>query len=112
MIENAAHGITHLADMNMTYGIRHITIERGYDPRDFVLLAFGGAAGLSATKWATELEIRPPAVATCATSGISWLDVVHSPCGSSSSCTRTYSRGECRRVRLFNAPLPSRAAAR
>lgn len=53
----AAHGITHLADMNMTYGIRHITIERGYDPRDFVLLAFGGAAGLSATKWATELEI-------------------------------------------------------
>ncbi len=53
----AAHGITHLADMNMTYGIRNITIERGYDPRDFVLLAFGGAAGLSATKWATELEI-------------------------------------------------------
>ena len=53
----AAHGITHLADMNMTYGIRHITIERGYDPRDFVLLAFGGAGGLSATVWATELEI-------------------------------------------------------
>ena len=53
----AAHGITHLADMNMTYGIRHITIERGYDPRDFVLLAFGGAGGLSATVWAAELEI-------------------------------------------------------
>ena len=53
----AAYGITHLADMNMTYGIRNITIERGYDPRDFVLLAFGGAGGLSAAVWASELEI-------------------------------------------------------
>jgi N-methylhydantoinase A len=53
----AAHGIAHLADMNMTYAIRNITIERGYDPRDFVLLAFGGAGGLSATVWAAELDI-------------------------------------------------------
>jgi N-methylhydantoinase A len=53
----AAHGIAHLADMNMTYAIRNITIERGYDPREFVLLAFGGAGGLSATVWAAELEI-------------------------------------------------------
>ena len=53
----AAYGITHLADMNMTYAIRNITIERGYDPREFVLLAFGGAGGLSATVWASELEI-------------------------------------------------------
>jgi N-methylhydantoinase A len=43
--------------MNMTYAIRNITIERGYDPREFVLLAFGGAGGLSATVWAGELEI-------------------------------------------------------
>jgi N-methylhydantoinase A len=53
----AAHGIAHLANMNMTYAIRNITIERGYDPRDFVLLAFGGAGGLSATVWAAELDI-------------------------------------------------------
>ncbi|MFN8457199.1 MAG: hydantoinase/oxoprolinase family protein [Anaerolineae bacterium] len=53
----AAYGITHLADMNMTYAIRNITIERGYDPREFVLLAFGGAGGLSATVWANELEV-------------------------------------------------------
>lgn len=53
----AAHGIAHLADMNMTYAIRNITVERGYDPRDFVLLGFGGGGGLSATVWAAELEI-------------------------------------------------------
>ena len=53
----AAHGVTHIADMNMTYAIRNLTIERGFDPREFVLMCYGGAGGLFATSLAQELEI-------------------------------------------------------
>ena len=41
----------------MVYAIRQITVERGYDPRDFALLAFGGGGGLFASALATDLEI-------------------------------------------------------
>src|SRR5439155_1036660 len=46
--------ITHFA---MAEAIRELTVERGLDPRDFVLCAFGGAGGLHATALADELEI-------------------------------------------------------
>jgi N-methylhydantoinase A len=71
---DAAHGITHIADMNMTYAIRNLTIERGFDPRDFVLMCYGGAGGLFATSLAQELEIPrviiPPEPATFSAWGI------------------------------------------
>jgi N-methylhydantoinase A len=53
----AAHGITRIADTNMTYAIRNLTVERGYDPRDFVLMCYGGAGGLFAASLAQELGI-------------------------------------------------------
>jgi N-methylhydantoinase A len=53
----AAHGIARIADTNMTYAIRNLTIERGYDPRDFVLMCYGGAGGLFAGSLAQELGI-------------------------------------------------------
>jgi N-methylhydantoinase A len=46
--------ITHFG---MAEAIRELTVERGIDPRDFVLCAFGGAGGLHATALADELEI-------------------------------------------------------
>ena len=53
----AAAGVVRIAETNMVYAIRQITVERGYDPRDFALLAFGGGGGLFASALATDLEI-------------------------------------------------------
>ncbi|MGH3046823.1 MAG: hydantoinase/oxoprolinase family protein, partial [Gaiellaceae bacterium] len=42
-VEEAAMGIVDIADAHMADLVRKVTVERGFDPRDFVLLAFGGA---------------------------------------------------------------------
>ncbi|MEM7028502.1 MAG: hydantoinase/oxoprolinase family protein [Chloroflexota bacterium] len=57
-VEEAAHGITRLADVSMINAIRHVTIERGLDPRDFALLCYGGGGGLFAAPLADELQIK------------------------------------------------------
>ncbi len=44
-IEKAAYGIFTIVNNNMVNGIRRVSIERGYDPRDFVIVGGGGAAG-------------------------------------------------------------------
>jgi N-methylhydantoinase A/oxoprolinase/acetone carboxylase beta subunit len=51
----AAAGIVRVANANMERAIRTISVERGRDPRDFALLAFGGAAGLHACELAESL---------------------------------------------------------
>jgi N-methylhydantoinase A len=56
-VEEAAAGILAIAETNMTYAIRSMTVERGLDPRDFALLAYGGGGGLFAAATADELEI-------------------------------------------------------
>ncbi len=55
-----AEGILSIVSVNMGRAIRVVSIERGYDPRDFTLVAFGGAGPLHAARLARELEI--PAV--------------------------------------------------
>ena len=52
----ASAGIVHLANMNMAYAIRNITIERGHDPREFSLVCYGGGGGLFAGFLLNELE--------------------------------------------------------
>lgn len=54
----AAAGILRVANANMERAIRSISVERGYDPRDFALVAFGGCGGLHACEIAAELGIR------------------------------------------------------
>jgi N-methylhydantoinase A len=56
-VVEAASGIAHLADLNMTYAIRKLTVERGFDPRDFALFCYGGAGGLEVGVLMRELEI-------------------------------------------------------
>lgn len=51
-VEAAAHGMLEILNNTMVGAIRTISIERGYDPRDFVLLACGGAGGLHAGRLA------------------------------------------------------------
>ena len=52
-----ALGILKIVNTNMLHGLRAVTVERGHDPRDFVLIAFGGAGPVHATSLARELEI-------------------------------------------------------
>jgi len=53
----ASSGILKVADTIMSYAIRAITVERGYDPRDFTMIAFGGAGPMHAVSLARELKI-------------------------------------------------------
>ncbi len=53
----AALAIVEVANSNMERAIRAVSIERGYDPRDFTLVSFGGAGGLHACELAERLEI-------------------------------------------------------
>jgi N-methylhydantoinase A len=53
-----AQGIISVVTANMARAIRVISVQRGYDPRDYTLVAFGGAGPLHAARLAQELEIR------------------------------------------------------
>ena len=52
-----AQGIISVVTANMARAIRVISVQRGYDPRDYTLVAFGGAGPLHAARLARELEI-------------------------------------------------------
>ena len=55
--EETARGIVQVADAEMIRALRVISIERGLDPRELTLVAFGGAGGLHACSLAEELGI-------------------------------------------------------
>jgi len=57
-VEDAAHGIRHVANVTMARAIRAVTVERGKDPRDMALMAFGGGGPLHAVDVARLLGIR------------------------------------------------------
>ena len=52
-----AQGILSVVTANMARAIRVISVQRGYDPRDYTLVAFGGAGPLHAARLARELDI-------------------------------------------------------
>ncbi|MBI4696242.1 MAG: hydantoinase/oxoprolinase family protein [Gammaproteobacteria bacterium] len=56
-VEQAALGILRIADTNMANAVRVVSVEKGFDPRDFVLMAFGGAGAMHAIPIAEELGI-------------------------------------------------------
>ena len=56
--EEAALGIVRVANAEMVRALRVISVERGLDPREFALLAFGGAGGMHACALAEELGIK------------------------------------------------------
>jgi len=53
-----AEGFIRIANANMVRAIRKISVARGYDPRDYVLVTFGGAGGQHACALARELGMR------------------------------------------------------
>jgi len=56
-LEEAALGIIRISSANMVQAIREVTVERGSDPRQFVLVPFGGAGSTQAVDIAEQLDI-------------------------------------------------------
>ena len=56
-VERAAYGIFTIVNNNMVNGIRRVSVERGYDPRDFSLVAAGGAGAAHITALAREMGV-------------------------------------------------------
>lgn len=57
-VEAAANGIIRMANANMTEALKLISVQKGYDPRDFALVAFGGDGAMHAAALAKELHIE------------------------------------------------------
>ena len=77
----AALGVVRVADTEMVRALRVISVERGLDPRDFALVAFGGAGGLHACALAEDLGCRtvlvPRAAGVLSALGLAISDVRH-----------------------------------
>jgi len=56
--DDAARGIVRIANNNMVNALKLVSLNRGYDPRDFTLAAFGGGGGMHAVSLAQELGIK------------------------------------------------------
>ena len=54
----AARGIVRIANNNMVNALKLVSVNRGFDPRDFTLVAFGGGGGMHAVALAQELGVR------------------------------------------------------
>ncbi|MCP4457073.1 MAG: hydantoinase/oxoprolinase family protein [Cytophagales bacterium] len=55
--QNAAAGMYRIINMNMAQGVREVSVERGYDPREFLMICAGGAGSIHAGEICRELEI-------------------------------------------------------
>jgi N-methylhydantoinase A len=80
-VEEAAIGVYRVATAQVADLIREVTVERGLDPRDFVLHAFGGSCGMVASLFGGELGVRKIVVpytasVNCAL-GLVASDIVH-----------------------------------
>jgi N-methylhydantoinase A len=76
----AAQGVLVVANTNMERALRRISVERGFDSREFVLLPFGGAGGLHAVELAQALRIPqiivPNSAGALSAIGVLTADVV------------------------------------
>ncbi len=77
-IEDAANGIISVVNANMVRAIRLVSVEKGYDVREFSLMAFGGAGPLHACEVAQEMGITsvliPPSPGTLCSLGLLLAD--------------------------------------
>jgi N-methylhydantoinase A/oxoprolinase/acetone carboxylase beta subunit len=86
-----AEGVVRVVDAAMERAVRVVTVERGIDPRDLALVAFGGAGPLHACSIADALGMRavviPPRAGVCSAAGLlcapTAREVVHSFTGGS-----------------------------
>ncbi len=80
-VPNAAVGIIRIAIANMAGALRAASVERGHDPRDMTLVAFGGAGPMHACEIAKQLEIKrllvPPWAGLFSSLGLLLADPLH-----------------------------------
>lgn len=80
-VPELARGVVRISTAKITGAVRSITIELGRDPKDFALLAFGGAGGIVAVDVARELGMRkviiPPGQGAFSAVGMLMADVQH-----------------------------------
>jgi len=80
-VEAAAEGLLAVVNANLGAAIRLSLFEKGVDPREFTMIAFGGAAGLHAVAVADETGIRrvvfPQNASTLSAYGILHSDLIH-----------------------------------
>jgi N-methylhydantoinase A len=80
-VQQAAAGVYRIVNANMAGATRLVSVEKGYDPRDFAVLAFGGAGPLHAVAIAEELEIPwvvvPRHPGNTSAAGLVVADIVH-----------------------------------
>ena len=77
----AAHSIVEIANAAMVNALRLVSVQRGFDPREFVLMAFGGAGPLHANRLAEELSVPvtivPQSPGTTSAMGLLVTDLKH-----------------------------------
>ena len=80
-VDEVAVGIVEIANNAMVSALRRVSVQRGYDPRDFLLVAFGGAGPVHANRLAEELEIPtvlvPMSPGTTSAMGLLVTDIRH-----------------------------------
>src|SRR5512146_509496 len=92
-----AAGATQIVEFQMAELMRQMTVERGFDPREFVVYGYGGAAGAHVAEYTRELGCRSVVVPLGATAstwsalGVQAADLLH----------------VLEKSRLFMAPFPS-----
>jgi N-methylhydantoinase A len=84
-VEAFAQGIVDVANAVMEKAIRVISVDRGHDPRDYTLVAFGGAGALHACELAASLDI-PRVLVPCFPGALSALGILRA------DVTRDFSR--------------------
>ena len=80
-VEEVALGIVEIANNAMVGALRRVSVQRGYDPREFLLVAFGGAGPVHANRLAAELEMPrvlvPMSPGTTSAMGLLVTDIKH-----------------------------------
>jgi N-methylhydantoinase A/oxoprolinase/acetone carboxylase beta subunit len=109
-VPELAEGIVRVANANMERAIRVVSVERGHDPRQFALLAFGGAGGMHACEIAGRLDLStvlvPRYAGVLSALGMLVADVTRDY---SASILTTADRLRARDLEARTAPLAARA---
>lgn len=70
--DEAARGIIRIANNNMVNALKLVSLNRGHDPRDFTLVAFGGGGAMHAAALGQELQVRKVVVPSAASVFSAW----------------------------------------
>ena len=101
-VTEAAAAIVEIVNSNMAEALRIVSVERGHDPREFALIAFGGAGPVHAAALAAELQI-PEVIVPPAAGAFSALGLV------ASDLKRDYSRTLYADLRTLDPALAAAA---